>query len=289
MSKYLQISDLRELNKIMRKALYCLLAMLLSLTACERSEEILPAPAPRSENPPPPTNPKQYSEEEKPTPIVNSELYQYGTFRNMPYRFLAPRNYDAATIYPVHIFLHGIGERGTDNEKQLSAGAIYFQADSVRKKYPAFIVYPQCPTNLYWFSEEMLSTLEAFVDSLKSLHEGKNQISIGGFSMGGYGTFAMVAAYPDLFEAAIAIAGDGDETQAERMVKTRWQLFAGAKDLIVPSARTEKMARALESAGASVYFKLYPTADHNTTLHQAFLEADFYRWIFDAGPAVAGD
>lgn len=267
----------------MRRALYCLLTMLLSLAACDKPDEILPAPVPQSGNPPPPITPEQYSGQEKPSPTINSELYQYGSFRKMPYRFLVPRNFDTAETYPVHIFLHGIGERGTDNTKQLSAGAIYFQVDSVRKQYPAFVIYPQCPTSHYWFSEEMLRTLEAFVDSLKSQSETKRQISIGGFSMGAYGTFAMVAAYPDLFEAAIAIAGDGDETQADRMIKTRWQLFAGEKDLIVPSDRTEKMAKALERAGAMVYFNLYPQADHNATLHQAFMEPYFFRWIFNAG------
>lgn len=256
--------------------------MLLSLITCEKSDDILPGPAPQTANPPPPAAPEQYAGEEKPSPNVNSESYQYETFRDMPYRFLVPRNYDPANVYPVHIFLHGIGERGTDNEKHLSAGAIYFQVDSVRKQYPAFVIYPQCPTSYYWFSEEIMTTLGALADSLKAQTDAR-PITIGGFSMGAYGTFAMVAKYPDLFEAAVAIAGDGDATQANRMIKTRWQLFAGEKDLIVPSARTKKMFIALEQAGASVSFNLYPHADHHATLHLAFLEPGFYRWIFDAG------
>ena len=76
--------------------------------------------------------------------------------------------------------------------------------------------------------------------------------------MGAYGTFEMVARYPGLFEAAVAISGDGDEEEVASMAKSRWQIFAGQKDEVVPSIKTKKIAEALLTAGASVSFTLYP-------------------------------
>lgn len=212
---------------------------------------------------------------------VDSEVYQHSTFKGMPYRILLPRNFDPAKSYPLHVFLHGIGERGTDNEKQLSVGGKRFQADSVRDKYPAFIVFPQCPTSAYWFSHEVMETLGAMINNMVTEFKvDPDRISIGGFSMGAYGTFAMVARYPGLFEAAVAISGDGDAGKADDMAKPRWQLFAGKKDDIVASDKTEKMAKALAEAGAVVSFKLYPQADHGGTWLNAFSEADFFSSLF---------
>ena len=264
----------------MRNAL--LLCLIFSLvTACHNDEDILPAPPPVSSAPTPGAEPKAAEEDATPAFDLQSELFQHGMFKKMPYRILFPRKYDATKSYPLHIFLHGIGERGTDNEKQLSLGATHFQVDSIRDQYPAFIVFPQCPDTNYWFDEPVTETLRGLVDSLlKDQRIDAKKISVGGFSMGAYGTFAMVARNPELFQSAIAISGDGDQSKASLMARSKWRLFAGKKDVVVPSGRTEQMARALASAGASVSFILYPEADHGRTWINAFSEPDFFRWIF---------
>ena len=68
----------------------------------------------------------------------------------LPYRLLLPENYDVSKKYPLIFFLHGAGERGNDNEKQLVHGAKMFLKEDVIKKFPAIIVFPQCPQNSFW-------------------------------------------------------------------------------------------------------------------------------------------
>ena len=259
--------------------LLCLILFLLA--ACHNEEDILPTPPSPSSTPTRGVDPDLSQNQTPPSFDVKSELFQSGVFKNMPYRILFPRNYEAGKSYPLHIFLHGIGERGSDNEKQLSLGAAHFRADSVRDRYKAFVVFPQCADGEYWVNEPVTTTLRELIDSLlKTQSIDKDKISIGGFSMGAYGTFAMVARNPDLFHSAIAISGDGDESQASSMAKSKWRLFAGKKDDVVPSQRTEKMAIALAQAGASVSFTLYPYADHGRTWMNAFSEPDFFKWLF---------
>jgi predicted peptidase len=257
-----------------------LLLMLLTTFGCENEDDVLPMP-PASEEGPVPVKPVEKPEEEKPPVNLQEDVYHYGSFMGMPYRILFPRHYDSLKSYPLHLFLHGIGERGSDNEKQLSVGASFYQADSIRNLYPAFVVYPQCPGNDYWFSHYMTKTLKAFIDTLTSHYLiVEEKISIGGFSMGAFGTFSMVARNPGFFESAVAISGDGDESKAILMAKTRWQIFAGKKDHIVPPSKTEKMAQALKKAGASVSFTLFPEADHGATWWFAFSEPDFFYKLF---------
>jgi predicted peptidase len=261
----------------------------LIISACEQPEEILPAqPVPDS------TAAVIKAEASKATEViqpvdslsvdslsVDSAKYRYGKFRDMPYRILYPKNYDATKNYPLLLFLHGIGERGSDNEQQLTWGASLFQVDSIRDKYESFIVFPQCLSSNYWFDAWGIGTLKDLTDALISEHKiDQEKIYIGGLSMGAYGTYSMVAAYPQLFAAAIAISGDGDEHKAPQMSKTKWRIFAGRKDNVVSSDKSQKMARALANSGASVSFTLYPQADHVGSWVNAFKEPDFCSWLF---------
>ena len=71
------------------------------------------------------------------------------------YRQLFP---DADTLrrFPLIIFLHGSGERGNDNEAQLKWGVMNFASDENMIRYPAFVIAPQCPSNMSWASRAMV-------------------------------------------------------------------------------------------------------------------------------------
>lgn len=68
----------------------------------------------------------------------------------LPYRLLKPKDYRPQEKYPLVIFLHGAGERGDDNEKQLVHGMNDFASDEIMAKYPAFVFAPQCPDGETW-------------------------------------------------------------------------------------------------------------------------------------------
>src|SRR6266705_23517 len=66
----------------------------------------------------------------------------------LPYRLLIPANYDPTNSYPIVLFLHGAGERGTNNMTQFGqTGPLVFASAANQAKYPSFIVTPQCPPN----------------------------------------------------------------------------------------------------------------------------------------------
>lgn len=212
---------------------------------------------------------------------ADSAYYRFGKHNKTPFRFLLPVNYDSNKQYPLLVFLHGIGESGADNNKQLRWGAPLFLEDSIRHRYPAIIVFPQCPTTHYWFDDFEQQELNSLVRYLSTTYNiDKKRIYIGGLSMGAYGTYALVAKDPDSFAAAIAISGDGNANVAAKMKKPKWRIFAGKRDETVPYTDSEKMAKALEKAGASVKYTLYPDADHAESWIKAFAEPDFSSWIF---------
>lgn len=221
----------------------------------------------------------------------------------LPYRIALPENYDSTRAYPLVLFLHGRGESGSDNEKQLTHGAKLFVTDSFRSRYPAIVVFPQCPSNNYW--SNVLAVTEGsktgkrafwFVPGgeptramrlLMSLAGylpvrypvDKNRMYVMGLSMGGMGTFELVRRMPGVFAAATPICGGADPATATTMKKTAWWVFHGGKDDVVLPRYSEQMVNALKKAGARVKFTLYPNANHNSW-DPAFAEPGLFPWLF---------
>ena len=212
-----------------------------------------------------------------------------------------PQNYDSTKKYPLVYFLHGAGERGNDNEKQLMHGASLFLREDTRKDYPAIVVFPQCAQNSFWsnvvFSQDnegkrkfdfptggeptkAMILAQGLLDQLlKSYPIRKKHVYVGGLSMGGMGTFELVRRNPKLFAAAIPICGGANPATAEQMNKTSWWIFHGAKDDVVPPALSQQMYEALLNAKAGVKFTLYPEANHNSW-DSAFAEKELLPWLF---------
>lgn len=219
----------------------------------------------------------------------------------MRYRILLPENYDRSNKYPLLIILHGAGERGNDNEKQLAHGATLFLKDDVRKKYPAIIVFPQCPEFSFWSNVEIISEsrkrefqfkdaeseptfamkmLEELLQKLlKDYPVQRKKVYVGGVSMGGMGTFELVARHPKTFAAAFPICGGGSPATAPNLIKTNWWIFHGAKDELVPPENSAVMVNALKANKANVKFTLYPEANHNSC-DLAFEEPELLSWLF---------
>ena len=217
----------------------------------------------------------------KSTLDFTSSDYQKEKYKEMPYRVMVPSGYDSTRNYPLVIFLHGIDERGTDNEKQLKWGASLFKSDSVRQAHPSFVLFPQCPLNYYWFNDDPMQALKGLIDDFASKNNvDQNRIYIVGISMGAYGTYEMVARNPGKFAAAIAISGDGDLNRSQNMAKTQWRIYGGKKDAIVPSDKSERMAKGLKDSGAKVTLKIYPDANHMGSWVHAFAEPDFCSWLY---------
>lgn len=220
----------------------------------------------------------------------------------MPYRILLPLNFDKSKKYPLVIFLHGSGERGNDNEKQLVHGGDLFLTESLRQNYPAIVVFPQCSESSFWAnvkshfdtiakkrtidfmadappSKAMNLLMELFKQLKKDYKLDNKKLYVGGLSMGGMGTFELVYRMPDSFAAAFAICGGADTLSAKKMTKTAWWIFHGLKDPVVDPQLCINMADALKAAGASVKITLYPDDGHNSW-DSVFKEPGLFPWIF---------
>lgn len=216
------------------------------------------------------------------------------------YRELKPYKIDKGEKYPLVLFLHGAGERGKDNLSQLTHGAKMFTNPVNREKYPAFVLFPQCPADLYWpmptrpnnfkegnpfpvdaeISRPLALTQELLNQFIKKHPVDKNRIYVVGLSMGGMGTFDIVCRNPNLFSAAIPICG-GINTERLNGFKsiTAFRIFHGDADDVVPVKFSREAYLKLKKEGANVEYIEFPGANHGSWI-PAFNRNDFMSWLF---------
>jgi predicted peptidase len=233
--------------------------------------------------------------------VYQKKEFAFAEGKILPYRILYPENYDKNKKYPLLLLLHGSGERGKDNEKQLTHGGKLFITEGNRKNFPAFVVLPQCPEETYWASVKIDRTKQPFEINFdysaepnwplaaanelvkKLLTEeavDKSRVYITGLSMGGMGTFESVYRYPSLYAAALPICGGGDvKNYDKRVAKTAFWVFHGAADAVVDVKLSREMVDKLKSLKQQVKYSEYPGVNHNSW-DNAFAEKDYLSWMF---------
>lgn len=233
--------------------------------------------------------------------LFEKETFMSSSGEVLPYRILMPLDFDKNKKYPVVLFLHGAGERGDNNEAQLTHGISTFLTEKHRTEYPCIVIAPQCPTEGYWssakftretypidfdfdYSYEITPALDAAIRLLNSYLEEEfvdiSRVYITGLSMGGMGTFEAVGRFPKLFAAAVPVCGGGDTTSYnEETAQVPFWIFHGDADGVVPVSNSQNMYARLVELGAQVIYKEYPGVNHNSW-EEAYNEDTLLPWIF---------
>lgn len=231
------------------------------------------------------------------------ESYSRHTYENdgkvLNYRMLLPNDFDKSNAYPVVLFLHGMGERGTDNNTQLAHGARMF-LDSIQK-YPAIVIFPQCPPTDYWANlyrpdtggasrkftfhteEEPHPTLGLVIDLIDSLLQepftDTQRLYVSGLSMGAFGVWELLWRIPDKIAAAIPICGGGPVEMASEMTSVPIWAFHGTKDDVVHPRLSALMVKSIQQQGGQAKITLLVGANHNAW-DPAFADPEYLKWLF---------
>ena len=189
----------------------------------------------------------------------------------IPYRIHIPEG--GAKGAPVVLFMHGAGERGTDNCLPLRAALDVF-ASSNPEVASAVVIAPQCPRyekddpneEGFWVlspwgvgnfdatkveeSWELETVVELLKYEIKRLGADADRVYVMGLSMGGFATWDLISRHGELFAAAMPICGGADPANAEKIKDIPIRTFHGGADDTVPPSATRGMAEALRAAGA---------------------------------------
>lgn len=214
----------------------------------------------------------------------------------LPFRLYRSQKADAQLSVPLVVFLHGAGERGDDNYRQLKHCVKYFLDDTITNRYPFLLLVPQCPEGRRWVNTDWnlpahsmeseptaeLRGVMSVVDSLIGCGAvDSTRVYISGISMGGFGVWDALQRWPERFAAGIAICGGGDPAYSYKMKDLPIFIFHGLKDGVVLPSRSIQMYEALKASGSHDYLLItYPNLYHQCW-DQAFSTPGLFQWLFD--------
>jgi predicted peptidase len=206
--------------------------------------------------------------------------------KSIPLNYLLylPQGYGqpGAQRWPLVLYLHGAGERGSD----LSIVATHGPPKRVSQQteFPFLIVSPQCPFDQRWDDDALIALLDSV---LAQYQVDPTRVHLTGLSMGGFGTWSLAVNYPERFAAAAPVCGGGngiDVLLAEGARKEALQslpiwAFHGAKDDVVPVSESERMIAALKRVGCTnAQLTVYPDADHDSYT-RTYENPKLYEWL----------
>jgi len=195
------------------------------------------------------------------------------------YRLLKPAKIDEGKKYPLVLFLHGAGERGTDNVSQLKYLPAQLAMPNMQEKYPCFVLAPQCRPDKKWVEvpwgtkesepqtapgDQMQCVVELFDKTLKENPIDTDRVYLTGLSMGGYGSWDLSMRMPERFAAVVPICGGGDERGAAKLVNTPLWAWHGDADNAVPVERSRTMIDAIKKAGGNPKYSELKAVGHNS-------------------------
>jgi len=241
---------------------------------------------------------------EEPMPVDPATLYEAHSFdftdgedtASLPYRLLRPESIEAGKKYPLVIFLHGAGERGSDNLAQLKYFPTWMADTEARKAYPCFVLAPQCRQEKWWanfrrdpakgdpLSEPPAADLGAVVEVMQQLLGDlpidQDRVYLTGLSMGGFGSWDLAARMPERFAAMIPICGGGNPQLATRYLGLPIMCFHGGDDAVVRPELSRRMVDAIREAGGEVTYTEYEGVGHDSWT-PAYRDPATLAWLFE--------
>lgn len=230
------------------------------------------------------------------TGFLNRTLAWNGT----TYRYVVfvPPGFDRSRTWPVVLFLHGAGERGSDGLRQTEVGL----GRSIRwnrERFPAVVVFPQLPEGTRWLGDQARMAMAALDRSIEEFRGDRDRVYLTGISLGGYGTWHLAMEHPGRFAAIVPVCGgivkpetaksvaqspltlgadDPYAFVASKVAHVPAWIFHGADDPVIPASESRRMHEELKKSGAPVRYTEFPGTGHNAW-DPAYGDAKLWEWL----------
>lgn len=214
--------------------------------------------------------------------------------KELRYCLYLPEDYTATKKYPVLLFMHGMGNIGTNYVGATNGIKPVFtnSADIVKS---AIIIAPQAPdANGFWPIHNSGSdengwggiAMRLLLDIEKTYSCDKNRIYVTGNSMGGHGTWNLIETYSDHFAAAIPICGWGNPSKANNLKDIPIWIYHGDADPTVPVVSSRSMYNAIKNAGSTkIHYTELPGVQHDSWT-TAYSSRELMSWLFSQSKAT---
>lgn len=236
---------------------------------------------------------KRKSDKENRIAAFERHVFKEGKGAKIPYRLLKPDSDDSDEKFPLVVYFHEGGAVGKDNEQHLQF-ILPIAREGLRRKFPCFVVAPQCPglgmlnsddwkKPDYVMTEKPKPILARYFELIDALVKkypiDKDRIYVTGYSMGAYATLECIIRRPDFFAAALPVAGDTDISKIEKVKDLPIWVFYGDKDKLVPIAKANRLIEKLEPINPNLKTTIFKGEEHYIA-PLVYKDADVWKWLF---------
>ena len=201
-----------------------------------------------------------------------------GAHGNILYKVHPPKHIKRGTKLPVVIYLHGSAKGGTDNIKQTKVAVPASFVRNMRQR-PCILIAPQAPKGMSWIAKSGDSVRSFLDDFLKEVEVAdKQRVYLTGFSLGAYGVWNFIAKRPDLFAAAVPLAGEARLQNAPKMKGVAIWIFHGRRDRYVNVSHARAISKELKKHG--IEHKYTELAEGHLITHIIFNKPEVHEWLF---------
>ena len=229
--------------------------------------------------------------------MLKPSVYTNAARETFAYRMAAPQFPKEGKKYPLILFLHGSGECGTDNQRQVKVGVPALVSTLLKRERqePFILVVPQCRSDDWWVrdlarredyamsrepAQSMATVLEIVRHLVAERQADPDRLYITGLSLGGFGTWDAIQREPSLFAAAVPICGGGDIRRARDIKGLPIWVFHGDADKNVDVNCSRRMVNALKQIGSrKVRYTEYEGVAHNSW-DRAYADREMIEWLF---------
>jgi predicted peptidase len=225
--------------------------------------------------------------------------------QSMPYRLFRPPQFDQpGRSFPLVLFMHGAGERGTDNVAQVASHIDGLVTATQSAPFASYLVAPQLPPGTRWVdyfgntsydaatapqqNAWMGLTLDLVDRLIGELNVDVDRVYVTGLSLGGYGAWDILVRRPGMFAAAMPMSGGGNIDAAPLLRDVPIWAFHGGNDTVVQPAASSSMISSIRAAGGEPLYVEFPGAGH-AIWNYVYSDppGQVYPWLFSQVPEPA--
>ena len=211
--------------------------------------------------------------------------YTFNTSSNEKINYLLYTPEDTSTNTPLIIYLHGGSCKGNDINLLKQTDFCKWTSEGKFSSANAYILIPQL-SNKYNGWDSCADNIKQLIDYVcKNYNIDTETISITGHSMGGTGTYALAARYPNLFYRVAPVSGSIKITPSviSALAKTQIWAFVGSSDNIVPPTSSQNIINTLRKNNNVAKITIFQGATHFDTPKLTYLDnnIDLLNWLVD--------
>ncbi len=192
----------------------------------------------------------------------------------LQYLLYVPAEYESSSrTWPLILFLHGSGERGTDLQLVKREGLPRWL--DRWQHFPFVVVSPQCPRRQDWSIDALTALL---AEILAGYRIDEERIYVTGLSTGAVAALKLAIRHPDRFAAIAAVTTHRipDSLCAIKAVPVR--VFHNAGDERVPVKKARDLVKAFKACGGDAELTVYPALGHDAWT-ETYETSELYEWF----------